>query len=318
MNSIFEKNRGASLRAAFMIAVPVALLIIAALVWLTFGQRDALQLMPVLPDPTTIAFLSDESQATVSFSELNDNPIAYLNKTIIVSGSYLPVEKVDCLRYSGPSVRWSLTAENLQLDALGYERVVRLLPVGTAMTVRGIWRLYQGPLGCGKGPPNGSAWYLDVRKILQPNPLVGTSGQAVPFNIENGDPGLPDLLPTLAVDVVVPTTTTNDFITVTVEGTEIIPPTTEGQVTITATPTSPGAVPPTVTAQTTFTPLAPTGTAVVGPTATAAPTNDPTIPTATLTPELPPVPATATENPGGGYPGPVETLTPTPTLDPYP
>lgn len=314
--------RGVSSRTTLLFAVPIVILVIGVLLWSLFGQGETLRLMPALPDPTAVQFGNDQSPAAVSFSELNNDPIAYLNQTIVVSGNYLPVQKADCLRYSGPDIRWSLTAENLQLDALGYERIVRLIPQGTLMTVQGIWHLYEGPLGCGKGPPDGTAWYLDVKKIILPNPLVGKGGQAIPIIIEDGQPGLPDLIPTPDIGDLVPTAT-NEIVTVTVAGTEVVPPTPESQATFTATPTPDGVVPLTATAQQTLTPLAPTqtsiaGTSVPGATATAEATNDPNNPTATLTPELPPVLATATENPDGGYPGPEETMTPTITPDPYP
>ncbi len=314
-------DRGVSLKASIFIAVPIALLIVGLLIWSTLNGRGGLRLRPALPDPTAIKIRDDQSPAAVSFGELNDNPVAYLNQTIIVSGNYMPVEKPDCLRYSGPKVEWSLTADNLQLDALGFERIIRLVRVGSSMTVQGIWRLYQGPLGCGKGPANGTAWYLDVKKILQPNPIVSEGGQIIPINIGNGDPGLPELLPTLEKDLATPTTT-NDILTVPAVGTGIASPTVEGQATFTITPASTGDVPLTATVQQTGTPLAPTGTSAVSPTATGVTltpvaTSDPSNPTATLTPELPPVPATATENPDGGYPGPAGTLTPTPSPDPY-
>jgi hypothetical protein len=53
-------------------------------------------------------------------------------------------------------------------------------------------------------------------------------------------------------------------------------------------------------------------------TVTVVPTNDPNVPTATTTPEQPPVPPTSTPVPDGGYPGQIETMTPTATLNPYP
>ncbi len=314
-------DRSVSLKASIFIAVPIALLLIGVLIWSVFSSRETFGLMPVLPDPTVVTIGDSQSPITVSFGELNENPTAFLNQTIVVNGNYLPLEKAQCLRHSGPNFEWSLTADNLQLDALGYERIVRLVPAGTSMTIQGIWRLYQGPLGCGKDPAKGSAWYLDVMKILQPNPLVGEGGQVIPIIIGDGDQGFPALLPTLETDGMIPTVTI-DLLTVTVDGTELVLPTVEGQVTFTPTPTAVDGVPPTATIQQTLTPLAPTETIVPGQTATVVTmtpvaTNDPSIPTGTHTPEAPPVPPTATQNPDGGYPGPVDTPVPTPSPDPY-
>ena len=192
MNDVSNNNLGIGRKAYFVIAVPIIILIVVILLWATLDKGQASQLMPVLPEPTVFLSPEEAAQVTVSFTELNNDPIAYLNRTIIVSGNYLPVDRHDCIQYSGPDVRWSLTAENLQLDVLGYERIIQLVAVDTPMTLQGIWRLYQGPLGCGKGPPDGSMWYLDVKKILQPNPLVGKNGQIIPIIIGNGDPGLPE------------------------------------------------------------------------------------------------------------------------------
>ena len=322
MDNLSDNFRGTGRKAYFIIAFPIIILIVFILLWAVLGRSEASHLMPVLPEPTVFLYQDDSSQVTVSFSELNDDPISYLNRTIVVSGNFLPVDRHDCLKYSGPDVQWSLTAENLQLDVRGFEHILHLIPLDTSMTVEGIWRLYQGPLGCGKGPPDGSLWYLDVKKILQPNPLVGKNGQVIPIIIGNSDPGLPNLVPTLVVDEVVPAAT-DDLISATSTSTEVIPPTIEGGVPLTETPTPLGGIPPTVTIQTTITPDILTATSIPGGTATAitvtaVSTTDPTIPTATVTPEQPPGLATSTKVPGGGYPGPVETSTPVPTINPYP
>ncbi|MDX1416775.1 MAG: hypothetical protein R3293_21415 [Candidatus Promineifilaceae bacterium] len=308
-------------KASLLIAVPIVVLVIGVLIWSVLGQRDSMQLLPVLPEPTTFFSQDDRAPVTVSFTELNDDPVAYLNQVIVVSGSYLPVEHTNCLRYSGPDIRWSLTAENLQLDAIGYERIVRLLPVGSMMTVQGVWRFYQGPLGCGKGPPVGTAWYMDVKKILQPNPLISEGGQALPIIIGSGESELPELIPTLD-NLEGAASATNDVLTVTPVGTQVIQPTVEGQVTFTPTPTTLGTpTPMTPASQTPTLPLATAtpigGTSVPGATSTPTATVDPSNPTSTHTPESPPVPPTATDVPDG-YPGATETSVPTASPDPYP
>jgi hypothetical protein len=50
------------------------------------------------------------------------------------------------------------------------------------MTVEGYWRLYEGPLGCGKNAPRAAIWYLEVLRIVEPNPLPGN-----PNRNANGD-----------------------------------------------------------------------------------------------------------------------------------
>lgn len=320
MSSISDINQGFNRKSVLIIAVPIAALVLIFLLWMALGQAGNSQLKPLLPEPTAIQTDDISSAVQVSFSELNDDPLAFLNKSIIVSGNFYPVDRENCLKYTGPDIRWSLTAENLQLDILGFERLIGLIPVNTPMTAQGIWRLYQGPLGCGKGPPEGTAWYLEIKKIIQPNPLVGKTGQGIPIIIDGGGQGLPILTPTLPVEEVLPTVT--DIFTPTLQATdEILLPTIEGEPSITPTEAFESTVTPTPPIQQTFTP-APTNTPVPGATATAVtPTITPTSnvgnPTATTTTEPPPGLPTSTEVPDG-YPGPGQTTTPTPTVNPYP
>lgn len=290
----------------------VVLLIVIALAALSLGRRNqpVSQLLPVLPAATT-PLLTVEAPRPVSLADLNADPAAYLNQPIQVSGSFLPLASTPCPRYSGPRFRWALVADNLQLDALGFERILTLLSPDTAMVVEGIWRLYQGPLGCGKGPAEGSAWYLQAQRIVQPNPLVGSGGGGT--TIQDADPGLPSLLPTIP-----PTMTSQP--TPTIAATEAIVPQ--------ATPTN-GLVSPTATlagsgtAAPVFTPTPPLGSVTATTVSTpgagtaTAPSATPGTPVAggaTATPSTP-LPPTATETGGSGYPGePTATTNP----DPYP
>lgn len=305
-------------------AVAVALLLVAAgSLWLIFAQNSNNHLLPALSTPTPAPISTPQEPEAVTFTKLNENPLDYLNKQILVTGEYLPIEQTACPKFVGPDIRWSLTAESLQLDVIGYEKIVRLLPVGTTMTVQGIWRFYQGPLGCGKGPAPGTRWYLDARKIVQPNPLVSAGGQAIPVEIRDNTLGFPQLIPTEPAVEIIPTA-------------EIAAPTITADSTIAPSPTNPGQIIPTATvdAPDQFTP-SPTAIQTPGagsPTSspdpnitptfdpTAIPTIDPGNGTPTLTPETLPLPATATQTNGGGYPGPGGTPTPTPsaTPDPYP
>lgn len=300
---------GAGILATIAVAV-----VLMAVVGQTTGATG---LLPVLTSPTPIPNQNEggsPSAVPVTFSELNADPVAYLNMPIQVTGGYLKLDLPACPRYSGPSPQWAVVAEELQLDAKGFDRVVRILEPGTEMTIQGIWRLYQGPLGCGKGPSVGSAWYLQVQRIIQPNPLVG-NGTVGPVDIENIDTAFPSLVstetptvtPTVApaqplqtatsvptVDPIIPTAT--------------IEPTSTLSATLVATPvlTPIGATstaqPGEGTTEPPATPIA-TATSISGSNPTATP--------------LTPLPPTATPSSGGGYPGPT-TATPAPTIDPYP
>ena len=305
-------------------SVFILLVIGAGSLWLIFGQSVENQLMPLLPTPTPPISVPQQEPETVTFTELNENPLAYLNNAILVTGEYLPVDQAECLDVVGPNIRWSLAADSLQLDVVGFERIVRLLPAGTTMTVQGIWQLYQGPLGCGKGPPHGSLWYLDAKKIVQPNPLVSEGGQAISVEIRHSTLAFPQILSTESAIENIPTATPMT-VTATAEGTILPLPTDPSQLIPTQTPVVPGEITPSPTASLSPTGGVPTNTPDPNATlpaatdsATAVPTNNPGSGTPTLTPETPPLPATATKTNGGGYPGPEETFTPTPTATPNP
>ncbi len=327
MNDNGERLRWLSIRNLGIAAAIVLLIAGIAAILLIFSQTESTPLFPLLPTPTPHVQDAAREPQTITFTELNDNPLAYLNQTILVSGEFLPLEQSNCRRTSGPLIQWSLTAENLQLDVLGFERIVQLLPDATPMTIQGTWRLYQGPRGCGKAPPRGSMWFLEAKKIVQPNPLVGRGGQTIPVQIITGQPELPEIIQPDSPNLSDPLAT-ETVIATEVAGTIIPTATPFDQIIPTETPTSPEQITPSPTA-----PLSPTGTVptstqipdATDPTSTATPTagptQDPGVSTPTITAEAPPIPATATDtNGGGGYPGPESTPTPTPSVtpDPYP
>ena len=324
MNDILEGIRGLNLKYGLVVVI-VLIVVGAGSLWLIFGQDAKHQLMPMLPSPTPPTYGSQLEPETVTFTELNDNPKAYFNQSILVTGDYLPVDKANCFNIVGPDKRWSLTADNLQLDALGFERIVRLLPVGTTMTVQGIWRQYEGPLGCGKGPPRGSMWYLDAKKIIQPNPLISEGSQAILVEIKNGTVDFPSLMLTVRATET-ESAAAEMTVTAMADGTIIASPTYTGQPVPTETPLLPGNITPSATVPRPPTIVVPTNTPDPNATiptatgiATAVPTNSPGNTTPTLTPDTPLFPATATET-TGGYPGPGGTSAPgaTATPNPYP
>jgi hypothetical protein len=159
------------------------------------------------------------------------------------------------------------------------------------LTVTGIWRVYEGPVGCGKEPPDGTVWYLEVDRIVEPNPLVGSGGPGLTVVAGTQQPvqGLLDNDPT---------STPGLTITPTVESLVTVPITTG-----TAVP----APPLTVTATLTLPPTTPLPG--LSPTSSVTPTPSPTTgagtPTAgTGTPQGTTTPGLPTGTPSGtGYPG---------------
>ncbi len=311
-----------SLHVIFVaIVILLAIATIGAIAWVGKGTATG-GLLPVLPTPTVPADTAINAPVLVTFPELNADPLAYLDKAIQVSGAFIGLDSATCPRYTGPDIRWALVSEELQLDAKGYDRIVQLVEPGTDLVVQGIWRLYQGPIGCGKGPPANSSWYLQVQKIIEPNPLI-SSGLPGTVNIEHIVQEPPSLLPTTTPAVAstftqselseMPTlSSTNDqfFLTATSEviGTPVS--TLTPIITVTqstgATPGTP--IPIETSSGLTSTPIAtPTPDSGGG-------SNGNTLATET------PLPPISTEDSGGeGYPGQA-TATPTftPTIDPYP
>lgn len=271
-------------------------------------------LLPILVTPTTSP---DESLSStpvpVTFTDLNADPLSYLNRPIQVSGSFIELDSPACPRFTGPNPEWALVSEDLQLEAKGFERVVQILSPGTNMVVQGIWRLYQGPLGCGKGPRADSSWYLQVQRIVQPNPLVG-DGNANLVDIQGATQGFPALVPT-GVPTVSPATIPPQVIgtaaatatldqtlpTVTVGATGTIESGTIGTPPGTLTAT----IPPAPGANTPFPSMTPIATATTGSGGETG---------STPTPQTP-LPPTSTPTSGDSYLGP-PTITPSPS--PYP
>ncbi len=287
------------------VAVAAALLLLAGLVLVVYSlvTGDRRPLYPNLPTFTPVAAVVTGEPALLTFTELNADPAAYRNQRIQVSGNYASIAPPACGQYSGPPIRWSLVSEDLQLNATGFENILRLVREGTPMTVTGIWRLYEGPAGCGKEPPDATVWYLAVDQIIEPNPLYG--GNGIALTVVAGSP-----LPTLPPLDLEPPTPTPTF---TLPATDVISET----ATLPATPTFPLLVTPALSATVTPTPTAtatgegtlpppgtPTLTGTPGPSPTPAGTQapgetpSPGLPTATLSGTGYPPPTATTE----GYP----------------
>lgn len=262
------------------------------ILFLVACQAGGNSLKPIRPEPTPIGPFEGRP-IPVSFPDLNDNPAAYQNKLIRVSGTYTRLPLPTCRHISGPRLEWALVSGNLRLDARGFEPVLRLLPGGIILTVEGFWRQYQGPLGCGKGADEGTAWYLETLQIVQPNPLPGVleAGVVQPQEPLAPTPDGEDTAePELQITLIAGTPTT----------------------TVSVTPSPTGSGIPTATPS--GTPTVPAlGTATATPSSTATVPITGTPPTATLTPtpsQTPPPGATQASPPTSlppsppGYPGP--------------
>ncbi|MCB9421002.1 MAG: hypothetical protein H6667_14465 [Ardenticatenaceae bacterium] len=299
------------------LAVTGGALVVLLVLVLLLTRGGGRPLKPIRPSATPVELNQSSQAILVTFDELNANPYAYRDQRIRITGSYTPQPKPDCPNYKGLLIRWALINENLQLNGYGFEEVLKLVPEGTSLTVEGIWRLYDGISGCGKGAPQTLIWYLQVERIVQPNPLPGYGP------LPDGDTPAPVGTPPL--EEAEPTPTAEN-------GTAVFTPTSSP--TITATPTT--EITPSVTSSPTATLLfgemtpTPSDSFITStPDPSASPTATGTGPTPTNTPPPLTTPGTAvptvpglspstpgpSPTPGSGYPAPG---TPTPTLDPYP
>lgn len=267
---------------------------------------------PRLPAPVPGEFVTGEPLA-ISFVDLNGAPSAYIGRLLRVTGRLATLPFDSCAGRKGPAPRWALVADALQLDATGYDRIVTQLPADTLLTVDGFWRLYEGPVGCGKAPPERAVWYLDVIHIVEPNPLPLVNSPAQQL-VPNADatatmPFFPSPTPTSAVPGATPpagsTPTPPPITTPTPTTSPLASPTTSIVPTATATPR------PTNTPRNTAVP-SPSNTPPPGASLTPTPMSTETK-EVTPTPTNPvptPLPTPLPTNTPGGYPGPTNTPTP--------
>lgn len=273
--------------------------------WLLW-QKPLRNLRPFRPEPTAIALVVDGQPQLVTFTELSQNAYQYHNKRIRVTGFYLPLALPDCNQHSGPTFHWAIISQGLQLNAIGFERPLALVSAGSTLTVEGIWRLYDGPAGCGKSPERSNIWYLHVEQIVQPNPLTASTPDPAAYLLTGVST---PIFPTVG-----PTNTPRPGASPTPSPTAV-PPTATSNLTPTVTTTRGTAAPGPTTAVTattsaTATLISRTPTPTRGPGTVAPPTATGTLAVTTT--------AVSTPTPPSSYPGPGNTPVPPifPTLTP--
>jgi hypothetical protein len=125
-----------------------------------------------LPSPASLTL--EAMGTTVPLLELAADPAAYEDQWVQVSGQYslLPVPPCDAAVHLPPAT-WSLIDDGVVVRMAGLENVLRpLASDGQTVVVEGYWRRWEGPVGCGNAAFPSTVWYLQVREILSPNPLV--------------------------------------------------------------------------------------------------------------------------------------------------
>ena len=287
----------------------LAMCVLGAVVLLVQPERA---LRPFRPDPESVELIIDGDPTLVTFVELSENATDFQDQRIRVTGFYLPVQTPDCTVYNGPLIHWALVSEGLQLNAKGFERPLSIISQGTTLTVEGIWRLYNGPAGCGKEPGTKNVWYLQVERIIRPNPLVaGTVDPQVLLLDGVVTPVFPTPAPTRtprqpASETPLPGITPSPTPTFLGTVTAVTPlpvstltPTATASSTQTGTPVFGGTGTPTITPIGGTASATPTGTITLGtPTATPTLSSPVTVPAFTPYPGFTPPPPPATPTPG--------------------
>jgi len=151
------------------------LFFLIAVISLVTGCTGVRSLSPT-PFPTAgpTATMPAGGPIALSVTELLNAPGLYLDATVQLTGRLrkMPLIICDSDYYPSPA-GWGLGEEGLMANAGGFDDQVRsLLPGDLTMTVEGRWRRWEGMVGCGKQAQKQEVWYLDVSRILSPNPLT--------------------------------------------------------------------------------------------------------------------------------------------------
>ncbi len=298
------------LRRLLPIVAVGSFLLLLCFGWLLLNWQTAQNrpLKPARPSPTPVPLLIEREPTSLSLSQLNEDPEAYIGRFIQVGGQPTRLTPPTCTPFNGPAIGWALIGEELQLNGQGYDRLLRQVAPEVEVTVKGIWRLYTGPLGCGKGPASGTLWYIDVTRIVAPNPLPLRDGTLVDITVQPADP-LPTPDPDATADPDQPPPDGTGTPTPSATPTEVR--TTPGTPTPTATDDPARTNTPTPTRGTT-TPT-PSPAVTTTPALTPSPTPSP-LPSPTLANGQPPPPPPATATPGSyAPPPPPPPNTPVPT-----
>jgi hypothetical protein len=151
------------------------LLLLCLGLWLLVGcsrDDDSLPLPESAPAPTIVP-LSGRA-AVVRHADLLNSPSQYSGMLVRISGQYRRLPQLICDGdiYRSPA-GWKLVAGELLVQAAGFEAALRPLS-GSAqeITVEGRWQRWSGLVGCGTEARQQEIWYLEVLRVVAPNPIL--------------------------------------------------------------------------------------------------------------------------------------------------
>ena len=158
------------------IVIPILIIsVIALFAFLFFSRLGSTNrlIKPFEPTQTPSALQVEYAPIAIEFADLGEDPLLYRDQRVQITGRFSKIELPNCVPFSGPQIEWGLIHDALQMNAIGYERIVRSLPENTQMTVEGVWTFYEGGVGCGKeSTEQNGVWYLKVEHIISPNPIL--------------------------------------------------------------------------------------------------------------------------------------------------
>jgi hypothetical protein len=117
----------------------------------------------------------------VELLRLVTDPANFENAYLQVAGNYRSLPVLACgAAPRRPPASWALEDGEVYVQAAGYDTLLAAVaPQGLPMEVVGQWRRWRGPVGCGKEADITEIWYLDVTRILSPNPIAYSTADPV-------------------------------------------------------------------------------------------------------------------------------------------
>ena len=130
MNESESKAASIIYNPVVRVSILIIVLLIAIILFLVGSVNSSSNraIKPLVATTTPAALRIDSEAERVDFADLEADPLQFRNQRIEVSGLFTHITLPDCLPYSGPQTKWGLINGTLQMNALGYENIIRTLP----------------------------------------------------------------------------------------------------------------------------------------------------------------------------------------------
>lgn len=148
--------------------------------------------------------VGDSRPVSIELAKVVDSPDSYEGAYIQLSGQYARLPLLVCGSDAHPSpATWQLSSAERTIFASGREADLRrLIPDGLWMTVTGRMTYFEGAVGCGKRARTEQIWYLNVDKVVSPNPIARVT--LTPGGLPISNINTPDGSDTIAFPTITP------------------------------------------------------------------------------------------------------------------